>query len=468
MNIIINGLHHPKQIEIISKLVKYYKLGYLLHICDPKYSYCPDIDSVVVENLSFDAAGKGNYPLDNGEPLDEVIIEKMAIYEPTVVKMMDRLEYYAKREYSYDERKRLYFNHLRYWNNLIKTKKIDIYIGTNIPHEVYDYVIYGLAKIYNIPTYFFLQSQINNLVHPMSDWEANCNTIPNEFLRLKAEKGQVLFDSIVEKEWKLQNCNVSPFYMTKVPFAKLFKHFFHYKNLKKYIHPYYYKWYFLKDVKRNYANHKLRKAYNKISVSPTFSSKYVYLALHYQPEMTTCPIGGVYVDQYLIVELLDKYLPDDVSIYIKEHPKQEIASRSFNYYSQILKNKKRVFFVPLKTSTFDLIHNSLAVATVTGTVGWEALFRNKPVMLFGHNFFQYAPGVFMIKSNDDCVKAIESIINSRYLIDKNDLKLFIQAVSNCSIKGTIDPAYDIVSDISIEESNINIFNWLKSNISFEI
>jgi hypothetical protein len=466
MNIIINGFHHPKQIDAISNIINYYKVNYLLHICDPSYTYVSD-GNVIVENLPFDTAGNGDYAFEDYEPLDEELIEKMAIYEPVVLKMMDRLEYYSKKDYPFHERRLLYHKHLRYWNNILRTRKIDLYIGTNIPHEVYDYVIYGLAKIYNIPTYFFLQSQINNLIHPMTDWEENCKSIVNEFTMIKTNKDYSDFDFIVKKEWEMQTTNVSPFYMKKVTLFERIHKILTLKNLKKAIHPYYYKNHFIKDIIRKIKNDQLKRHYNKISITPDFNSKYIYLALHYQPEMTTCPIGGAFVDQYLIVDLLDKYLPENINIFIKEHPKQEIPGRYLNFYEDILRNRKRVFFVNLNTSTFDLIKYSLAVATVSGTVGWEALFRQKSVLLFGHNFYQYAPGVFPIKTKDDCIRAINSIINGNAFFDSMELKLFIQATSNCSIKGIIDTAYEKVSDISIEESNDNIFNWLKENVKVE-
>ena len=39
--------------------------------------------------------------------------------------------------------------------------------------------------------------------------------------------------------------------------------------------------------------------------------KYVYFPLHVQPEMTTDTLGGIYEDQLLALERLDRILPDD-------------------------------------------------------------------------------------------------------------------------------------------------------------
>lgn len=464
MNIIINGFHHSKQIEIIDWIMKQYCTKNLIYICDPRYPYLNYKEDIYVDNLLFHKVAHGMYDLNNCEPLDEEMIEKMSLYEPICLKMMDRLEYYVKRAYTYHDRKILYLNHLRYWNDLIKKKKIDLYIGSNIPHEIYDYVIYGLTRIYNITTYFFLQSQINDLIHPISDWEKNCKSIHAEYLKLSDNKGSFSFDPNVEQEWRIKTSNVIPFYMKPVDMFTRLKLFMKLNSLKNYVHPSYYRYQFKRDINRLIDNRRLKREYSKIATTPNLTSKYFYVALHYQPEMTTSPIGGAYVDQFLIVEMLDKHLPSDVKIYIKEHPKQEITSRTFSYYKNILENKKRIYFVPLATNTYKLIENSIAVVTASGSVGWEALFRKKPVLLFGHNFYQYAPCVFSIKTNTDCKMAIETIMNNQINYNENNLKCFIQASYNCSIKGIIDPAYEEVSNIGIKESNKNIFNWIKQNI----
>ena len=42
--------------------------------------------------------------------------------------------------------------------------------------------------------------------------------------------------------------------------------------------------------------------------------------------------------------------------------------------------------------SFDLIDNSIAVATITGQSGWEALTNKKPVIYFGDVWYKGAPG----------------------------------------------------------------------------
>jgi hypothetical protein len=54
------------------------------------------------------------------------------------------------------------------------------------------------------------------------------------------------------------------------------------------------------------------------------------------------------------------------------------------------------YLVPLERDTFELIDSSVAVATITGTVGLEALCRGKRVIVFGEANYTDFAGVMVI------------------------------------------------------------------------
>ena len=53
-----------------------------------------------------------------------------------------------------------------------------------------------------------------------------------------------------------------------------------------------------------------------------------------------------------------------------------------------------VRYLPIEVPTLELIAKSRAVATVTGTAGWEALQMGKPVLCFGFAWYRAFPGVY--------------------------------------------------------------------------
>ena len=49
------------------------------------------------------------------------------------------------------------------------------------------------------------------------------------------------------------------------------------------------------------------------------------------------------------------------------------------------------------SSPYSLIDNSLAVATATDSSWIDPFTRNKPVLMFGKRFYQFAPGIYKIQ-----------------------------------------------------------------------
>jgi capsule polysaccharide export protein KpsC/LpsZ len=156
-------------------------------------------------------------------------------------------------------------------------------------------------------------------------------------------------------------------------------------------------------------------------------------------------MARAFVDQKLILDLLDFYLPPDISIYVKEHPKQTIVGRNFRFYNF---THPRIKYIKSSCNSFDLIENSLAIATCTGTAGIEALFFEKPVLLFGDWFYKFAPGVFCIKTKQDLLFALDAIKNSFHFTE-DSLLSFLQNVYNYSFDAHVDKQHEGARDNEI-------------------
>jgi len=204
----------------------------------------------------------------------------------------------------------------------------------------------------------------------------------------------------------------------------------------------------------------LKYHYEKFSSPVDLSKPFVYVALSFQPERTSSPMAGVYVNQLLMVDLLSKSVPDGWWIYVKEHPSQLIPSwyyraqsgRPLDYYDDFVA-LSNVRLVPMAISSFDLTDHAKVVATVTGSVGWEAINRGKPVFLFGHPWYRGCDGTFQISSHQECAEALDKI-QEGYRIDPQKVNVFAYAIEMIGIEGFIERHLRIFNVSDSENSTL--------------
>jgi hypothetical protein len=432
MNIIIHGFHAPEDINVLKRVIARCNVKHLVHICAPPNILDSKELGIPIESIAFNQAGNGLYHLKDLPALEQPLLEKMLPTESVVLKQMDRLEVYDSKYTHYSNRRNLYLRHLRFWNHIITSRKINLFIGSNIPHEVYDYVIYGLCQNYGIRTHFLFQSAIPDTLHPLRNLNDFTPGLLPAFDRLVELYRELPDDKIVlpdtlQREWNRQITNNIPFYMDQ-------------------------------PVRDHPGNAFLEHEYNSVIQKPNLEAPYVYFPLHYQPEITTNPLGGQFCDQATAIAMLSQHLPKSIRLIVKEHPMQNWVGRGNGFYQNILEQCPNVTFVPKGTSSHNLIEKSVAVATITGTAGWEALFRKKPVLLFGTIFYQNAPGVFKVASNESCNNAINSVLDRGFIYNERLLKLFLIALESISVNSIIDAAYrtDSQLDPLVSENNLVI------------
>ncbi|MGH8491023.1 MAG: hypothetical protein ACREXS_19695 [Gammaproteobacteria bacterium] len=184
--------------------------------------------------------------------------------------------------------------------------------------------------------------------------------------------------------------------------------------------------------------------YESLCADVPINVPYVYVPMHYQPERTTCPDGGIYNDQSLMVNLLSHALPEGWWLYVKEHPTQFSyagnGEQSRNeYFYQDLHSLPNMRFIRLETPTLELTDNARAVATVTGMAGWEAVCRGKPALVFGNAWYRLCRGVYPIRTADDCRDALLAIKNG-VTVKSRDVEAFVAALEHISASGYVNPS----------------------------
>jgi len=84
----------------------------------------------------------------------------------------------------------------------------------------------------------------------------------------------------------------------------------------------------------------------------------------------------------------------------------------------------------------------LALVTITGTAGFEAFFKKKPVIFFGNVPYNKFIGAYQIRTNEDCIKVLNEILsNENAGYSEEDIRVYLKSLEKYSLTmGTIDPA----------------------------
>lgn len=387
--------------------------------------------------------------------------------------MMSRHSFYAEK--SFHDYLNIFNMQFDLFSNLLIENDIDIVLFPNLPHEGPDLVLYEIAKRLNIKTILLYQTIFPNKFFYLFDVEdfgkfneiESLNGEPNLKIENKYEKN--LF------------CMANIFSLQRSSFGSLWVSLFSGKNyhtIKKFLQRYF-KYNvsknnlpinsndridldngyiypprnifsglkellerfrsFSKRLLQRYSNHKeaRKNLLNILSHQIDLEKKFVYFPLHLQPELTTSALGGTYVDQLLAIERLSTLVPEDWYIYVKENPVQTELMRGKWFFSR-LRLIKNVKVISPEFDTYSLIRNSIFVATVTGTAGWEAISGGKNALVFGNAWYKSLPGVFSY--NEDF--KLEDILN--YKINHDELERELNLLLSKAGDGVIDESYSVL------------------------
>lgn len=419
--------------------------------------------------------------------LDADIIEQFSKYEHSTLALMDRMDF--GHTFSFQERQRLYYRLLCYWLNVFNIVKPDISIFNISPHSVAEYTLYAVSvemgcriailQTTSIPYLIYVKNNINGQPQRLID------AYKNSIDKIKMKKGKeedglsadlhnylnkMKLSYSVAKPWFMisDNGNKEPIRrrlqrtinrlaiwtykklsnLMNAVSGRMREDIFVFRsddimdrknNLSKVVKR------FIHSTRRRYQTLRLKSDYSKrCAADIDFNVPYIYVPLHFQPERTTLPEGRYYYDQFLMVSLISKCIPANWYLYVKEHKSQFCHFEGSNVrmpstYDDI-QSCTNVVFLSTDTPTFDLIDNCQAVATVTGTAGWEGICRGKPALVFGTAWYSGCKGAFTAESADACKKAIEQI-QKGYHIDEDDVRAFLIALEKIGARGYLTKSY---------------------------
>lgn len=138
--------------------------------------------------------------------------------------------------------------------------------------------------------------------------------------------------------------------------------------------------------------------------------KFLFYPLHLHPENSTLIWGRWCHNQIELLKLISRVLPSDVYLFVKEHMVAE-GRHELGFYDQIA-SLPNIVFIPSNTNPHEVINKCLAVVTIAGTAGFEAICHAKNVLIFGDadygNFPNSIPCTNLKKFRENLNLAISS------------------------------------------------------------
>jgi hypothetical protein len=132
-------------------------------------------------------------------------------------------------------------------------------------------------------------------------------------------------------------------------------------------------------------NKEIYRMVKRIDFEQVKDVPYIFVGLHKQPEASVDAFGRYYEDQYLNICNLWRALPTGWNILVKEHT-NAIGDRDLSFYNK-LQEMPGIHFVHESTDSYSLISNAQLVATITGTIAYEAALMKIPAVTFAPTFF---------------------------------------------------------------------------------
>lgn len=394
-----------------------------------------------------------NDPFTNvAAPLDIV----SAIYKEkgTCLFMMDRI---GARSLNAMKKDILISELTNYWYGIFKEYTPNLVIFPDTPHMVYDYIALLVAKAMGIktlmqectyiPDTLFFTSEIAGTPKSVVNQRTELPEKYKEFIAHKINDLNINSSYLIQEDYRLARQQISKSHIKN--WSRLLELFRLMLKTKSFSYtptryavgkiPNRYQEFIL-NFKNYYAIYSGRKTYDQL-VTLTLPDKFVFYPLHFQPEKTTCPLGGNFSNQVIVIRALSASLPSGWKLVIKEHPYQ-FSLRSLNHlarnadFYKLLASIPNVVFAQMGFEGRYIISQAQAVGVVTGTAGFEALLARKKTIVFSTPWYSDHPSVHKFKN----VEALNS-----FLKDENPenykIEEYFEQLSNKLVDGTF--AFDM-------------------------
>ena len=160
------------------------------------------------------------------------------------------------------------------------------------------------------------------------------------------------------------------------------------------------------------------------------NEKFILFTLHQEPERVLLIGAPFYTNQLEIIRQIAKSLPIGFKLYVKEHFSQQLREwRKISYYKEILEIPNVRLYHPT-SNIKELIEKSSLVISISGTIGLEAAFFQKPSIVMADLGYTILPSVQKLNSIEDLPKIIKNGLDMK--VEANDLDRYLSILDKHS------------------------------------
>lgn len=413
------------------------------------------LDSPLISHHHALFAMYENFGGDISRYLDRETYLLFSSFEGETLRMMDRLNHRGPKfrfQDTFDTRRKMFINHCAFWSGYLKVNNISHIVFNGVPHEVYTFVLLKIAKVFGISTlilhsekagiprqtdgiYYGLYPQrtmhgtvfyVSENIDDIGIWALSARikdaakSLGIEFtfgdpLSTAVEKVQ---DLTSRPPSVIRSSSLAKFIKEVGKVSKRPRELFDFSQ---------------RAIKSNFQ----KSVHSRIASAAKNNPNTVIYFLPYQPEESSSPRAGVFVEQFLAIRSVATSLPEGWTLRVREHPDQygRRRPRAKGFLKEISLIPK-VSLVPFDEAVNESFSNVRAAVGVSGTSCVEAWLRKIPVLIFGDMFLKKAPGVFFIETMSDIRQAFVMIQNG-YEYEQNQVKRFIAWTASNSFVGSL-------------------------------
>ncbi len=174
--------------------------------------------------------------------------------------------------------------------------------------------------------------------------------------------------------------------------------------------------------------------------APVDGEKYLYFPLHVTPEAVLLGSAPELSDQFSLIKNISMNLPWGVTLYVKDHPAQQVGFMlNYDFYKKLLTLPNVRYFPPtVRSESLIEPRECLAVAVINGTVGLEAAMKHKPVYVFGNAVYKAADCFIKPLNFKDFSNHFLKVTRGEFEFNRKALDSILMSLIRSVFRGSVD------------------------------